>query len=78
MGFPIINKNRVLKGKDMTYVATIYIPVKNPNRDMRVFSKECALEQLENILKKFNIPFSDKNYEESFDKLIIGKKRRYM
>lgn len=39
----------------MTYVATIYIPVKNPNRDMRVFSKECALEQLENIKKYHNV-----------------------
>lgn len=39
----------------MTYVATIYIPAKNPNRDMRVFSKECALEQLENIKKYHNV-----------------------
>lgn len=39
----------------MTYIATIYIPVKNPDRNMRILSEECALKQLEDIKKYHNV-----------------------
>ena len=39
----------------MTYIATIYIPVKNPDKNMRMLSEECALKQLGDIKKYHNI-----------------------
>lgn len=43
----------------MKYIAKTHIPVTKPNRDMRVFSKECALEQLEEIKKQYNVIWSE-------------------
>lgn len=39
----------------MKYIATTRIPVKNPNLNMTVFSKECALKQLEEMKKKYDV-----------------------
>ena len=43
----------------MKYVATIRIPTMKPNKNMTVFSKECALKQLEEIKKKYNVVWSE-------------------
>ena len=43
----------------MKYVATIRIPIQRPNKNMTVFSKECALEQLEEIKKQYNVIWSE-------------------
>lgn len=43
----------------MKYIARAHIPTIRPNRDMRVFSKECALEQLEAMKKQYNVLWSE-------------------
>lgn len=43
----------------MKYVATIYIPTIRPNRNGTVFSKECALKQLEEIKKQYSVIWSE-------------------
>lgn len=43
----------------MKYVATIRIPTMKPNKNMTVFSKECALKQLEEIKKRYNVVWSE-------------------
>lgn len=37
------------------YVTTMYIPTTRPNKNGNIFSKECALEQLEEIKKQYNV-----------------------
>ena len=39
----------------MKYIAITRIPVKNPNWNMTVFSKECTLKQLEEMKKQYNV-----------------------
>lgn len=43
----------------MKYIATIRIPTTRPNKNMTVFAKECALKQLEEIKKKYNVIWSE-------------------
>lgn len=43
----------------MKYIARAHIPTIRPNGDMRVFSKECALEQLEKMKKQYNVLWSE-------------------
>lgn len=43
----------------MKYVATIRIPIVKPNMNGIVFSKECALQQLEEIKKRCNVIWSE-------------------
>jgi hypothetical protein len=39
----------------MKYIKTMRIPVKNPNRNMTTLSEECALKQLEDMKKQYNV-----------------------
>lgn len=41
------------------YVAKIHIQTIRPNRNGTVFSKECALKQLEDMKKKYNVIWSE-------------------
>ena len=43
----------------MKYVATIRIPTMKPIKNGTVFSKECALKQLEDIKKQYNVIWSE-------------------
>lgn len=43
----------------MKYIATIRVPTKTPNRNKTVYSKECALKQLEDIKKQYNVIWSE-------------------
>lgn len=43
----------------MKYIATIRIPTTRPNKNMTVFAEECALKQLEEIKKKYNVIWSE-------------------
>lgn len=43
----------------MKYIATTYIPVTTPNRNNTIFSKECALKQLEEMKKQYNVICSE-------------------
>ena len=37
------------------YVTTMHIPTTRPNKNGNIFSKECALKQLEEIKKRYNV-----------------------
>lgn len=41
------------------YIATIHIPTTIPNKNRTIFSKECALKQLEEIKKQYNVIWSE-------------------
>lgn len=43
----------------MKYIATIRIPTTRPNKNKTVFSKECALKQLEEMKNKYNVVWSE-------------------
>lgn len=43
----------------MKYIAKIHIPTIRPNRNGTVFSKECALKQLEEMKKQYNVVWSE-------------------
>ena len=43
----------------MKYIATIRIPTKKPTKNRTVFSEECALKQLEEIKKQYNVIWSE-------------------
>lgn len=47
------------KGVNMKYVATIRIPTIRPNKNRTTFSKECALKQLEEMKKQYNVIWSE-------------------
>lgn len=43
----------------MKYIATISVSTKTSNRNNTVYSKECALKQLEDIKKQYNVIWSE-------------------
>ena len=43
----------------MNYVATIRIPTTRPNKNKMIFSKECALKQLEEMKRQYNVIWSE-------------------
>lgn len=43
----------------MKYVATIHIPTIKPNIKGDIFSKECALKQLKEMKKQYNVIWSE-------------------
>lgn len=45
---------------------------------LRISQDEASIEELKEILKEFRIPFNEAECEESLEKLVISKNRRYM
>lgn len=56
----------------MKHVATIHIPTVRPNRNGSVFSKECALQQLEEMKKRYNVIWSEWIADDLVVKFEVG------